>query len=1092
MSNTTTTTMSNYASNGTGSADHNQQLKDRFRLWAISFAQLDPRQRIHRFFQGVAQKGEWKLREETVKRQSVLLHEMLHSSDSTTEEEGDQRARLLKEVISCFDFASVFTVWRPTSHDAIRKMMETKGVGKGLDIKGKSAKFGRLSGYVPFLQVHNDNDKNKILALPASGRVRVFYASEKTRKKALHIFEIVCDEMVEAVEQSQEELTEFFRLRDSVSGMSVSDGNHDRFQDDAQQVVDNDEDFLAQAEAAKRMSAQTDPGPTTKRDSTQSDDPGPYGDGTDYDDGFNPRGSAGSNRRPTFRFGSLAASSTGALRRTSTTGVGSASTRLGISIASRRIQEWEMDDPTIRLINEYSREHNIFGLDVPERLLWEAFVVRQEVHCCHWRNHFISENRRRSLEDFSYNGYVIKEEKEEAGDGNPTSCPKENGDGDTTHSPQEKFPQKLMRRMMEVEKQGSGEKVVKWVHDAANDSWSFVIIDPDKFVQDVLLPIQGDGTNGLNSNNNPSNVPAATSTMLSRKKKYSSFVGALRGMGFAEQTTGKGHARFCHQYFQKGHIEACALIGSEHDVGRNSMASSQDANFKSLRKIPKYAGEPRVVLWAHDEGTRNPLCPHNLLMAYEANGKVVPVVSDFDGFLVGTKRIRFDQELPKAQVELIKSEIKIAQDILAGNAKGDSWAGKWDYAARDYYAKIPPMPRFGFGDSKSYGIMEEAVKCLAKTDGAVRHGAECFNYAFPQEMDQSFLVISDTIEGGVRWKYVDSSQLHYFLQNRVKDGYTFPLNPKWVLCDPGWSKLYDSLIHSDNPNIKASYDVWFPPSSGVREMMEKTKERFPQGLSFTAEATSNNKVAIRERRKLPCITTYAIHRVQHLRRSSQREAADAGPLRPEHCVKLQIDQGSAVEFTPDDPHRAALVCATNESCVPICGGVTQAVVAAGGPQLLEDALALPVLYETSFGPVRCVTGSAKIVSLSSVGDGGEPDDAYGNLGVSHVIWAVGPAFGERFISDNDANIKDDLLRSAYRASLNRAKENNLHTVAFSLLSAGKRGCRWDPDRALRIALQTIVDYEDFGSIEQMHLCAFTSKEVSALQSIAEELELTNN
>ena len=37
--------------------------------------------------------------------------------------------------------------------------------------------------------------------------------------------------------------------------------------------------------------------------------------------------------------------------------------------------------------------------------------------------------------------------------------------------------------------------------------------------------------------------------------------------------------------------------------------------------------------------------------------------------------------------------------------------------------------------------------------GAIRHGAECFNYFFPQEMDEEFLVVWDGLEKeGVRWK----------------------------------------------------------------------------------------------------------------------------------------------------------------------------------------------------------------------------------------------------------------------------------------------------------------------------------------------------
>ena len=46
-----------------------------------------------------------------------------------------------------------FAVYRPCSRDSIAKMLGTVAVGKGLNIKGKSAKKNRLSGFVPFLQV---------------------------------------------------------------------------------------------------------------------------------------------------------------------------------------------------------------------------------------------------------------------------------------------------------------------------------------------------------------------------------------------------------------------------------------------------------------------------------------------------------------------------------------------------------------------------------------------------------------------------------------------------------------------------------------------------------------------------------------------------------------------------------------------------------------------------------------------------------------------------------------------------------------------------------------------------------------------------
>jgi len=47
-------------------------------------------------------------------------------------------------LVNLFDRANVFTVWRPTSDEAIKNMMLGIATGKGLDIKGKSAKKGNI------------------------------------------------------------------------------------------------------------------------------------------------------------------------------------------------------------------------------------------------------------------------------------------------------------------------------------------------------------------------------------------------------------------------------------------------------------------------------------------------------------------------------------------------------------------------------------------------------------------------------------------------------------------------------------------------------------------------------------------------------------------------------------------------------------------------------------------------------------------------------------------------------------------------------------------------------------------------------------
>jgi hypothetical protein len=127
--------------------------------------------------------------------------------------------------------------------------------------------------------------------------------------------------------------------------------------------------------------------------------------------------------------------------------------------------------------------------------------------------------------------------------------------------------------------------------------------------------------------------------------------------------------------------------------------------------------------------------------------------------------------------------------------------------------------------------MEHAVGRLeAEGFGAVRHGAECFNFYFPQELDEEFLVISENIGGNVPWKYVDVNQLQAFLDSQIDLGYTFPLNPKWLVCDPGWKKIYDKLFASQKPNVQDSLNVWYPPESGLREQIEDITNRCPDGF----------------------------------------------------------------------------------------------------------------------------------------------------------------------------------------------------------------------------------------------------------------------
>ncbi len=271
--------------------------------------------------------------------------------------------------------------------------------------------------------------------------------------------------------------------------------------------------------------------------------------------------------------------------------------------------------------------------------------------------------------------------------------------------------------------------------------------------------------------------------------------------------------------------------GSPMDTGRPSEPAFQDMNFATTRKPKKY--DPKAVVFqygGHDDD--DPLCPLTLLMAYEDDGAVLPVASDFDGFLMGTKGVKYESSLPPEQIEVVKRTIYQIEEVLDDKSTRErSWTTNWLNVLKKnaVHGVKPNMPQYGYGDPKSYCIMENAIGRLRK-NGAVRHGSECFNYFFPQELDEQFLVISGNFPDNVPWRYLNVKELQDYLMDQIDKGFTFPLNPKWILCDQGWAAVYDKLRASQHPNVQNSLNAWMPPDSGVREQIEKIRQKHPDGF----------------------------------------------------------------------------------------------------------------------------------------------------------------------------------------------------------------------------------------------------------------------
>merc|ERR1719261_1752427 len=81
--------------------------------------------------------------------------------------------------------SSWFVVYRPTSKDAIAKMLSGAAVGKGLNVKGKSAKQGILSGFVPFCQISDNKHKAMIEQSPPQARLQLFFKNKAQRLEAI-------------------------------------------------------------------------------------------------------------------------------------------------------------------------------------------------------------------------------------------------------------------------------------------------------------------------------------------------------------------------------------------------------------------------------------------------------------------------------------------------------------------------------------------------------------------------------------------------------------------------------------------------------------------------------------------------------------------------------------------------------------------------------------------------------------------------------------------------------------------------------------------------------------------------------------------
>ena len=162
------------------------------------------------------------------------------------------------------------------------------------------------------------------------------------------------------------------------------------------------------------------------------------------------------------------------------------------------------------------------------------------------------------------------------------------------------------------------------------------------------------------------------------------------------------------------------IPGSQYDPDRPSEPANQTKNILTLVNFKNGEGsQPRPVLYQMD--VKNPYNVQEWLMAYEERGQVKPVASDFDAFLVGTRRVNFDAQkhaLPDDQVQLLKWLVASIGTLLDSPPRPSSWDVQWGqtFVKESKLGNIPSikrMPPLGFGDQRSYKIMKHAVSKLS-------------------------------------------------------------------------------------------------------------------------------------------------------------------------------------------------------------------------------------------------------------------------------------------------------------------------------------------------------------------------------------------
>jgi len=176
-------------------------------------------------------------------------------------------------------------------------------------------------------------------------------------------------------------------------------------------------------------------------------------------------------------------------------------------------------------------------------------------------------------------------------------------------------------------------------------------------------------------------------------------------------------------------------------------------------------------------------------------------------------------------------------------------------------------------------------------------------------------------------------------------------------------------------------------------------------------------------------------------------------------ARLRLVQGDITEQAVD-----AVVNAANSTLLG-GGGVDGAIHRRGGPAILEECKRI----RAERYPDGLPAGAA--VSTTA-----------GNLPASRVIHTVGPVWR------GGSRGEPETLASAYRSSLDVARDEGLRTIAFPSISTGAYG--YPVEKAARVALRACVDWirAHPDAVDEVRFVLFSAADLHAYRAALAELK----